>query len=64
MHDAMFVGRVERVGDLPRDRHRFGNGQRALAMRSASVGPSISSMTSAVVGGRAGSAAAPLVSMP
>ena len=50
MDDALLVRRFERLGDLPRDRQRFVERHRALrAMRSASVGPSTSSITSARV---------------
>ena len=46
--DALLVRRLERLGDLPRDRQRLVEQEsRRCAMRSASVGPSTSSMTSA-----------------
>ena len=45
---ALLVRRFERLGDLPRDRQRFVERQSGpRAMRSASVGPSTSSSTSA-----------------
>ena len=44
MDDALLVGRVERVDNLPRDASASSTG-RALTSRSASVGPSISSST-------------------
>ena len=48
MDDPLLVRGVERVGNLPRDRERFGDGIGACAaMRSASVSPSTSSSTSA-----------------
>ena len=48
MDDALLVRRIQRVGDLPRDRQRLVDrraGRRSS--RSASVGPSTSSSTSA-----------------
>ena len=49
MDDALLVRGFERFGDLPRDRERLVERKRArCAMRSASVGPSTSSITSAV----------------
>ena len=48
MNDPALVRRFERVRDLPRDRQRFVRPIRPRAMRSASVGPSTSSSTSAV----------------
>ena len=48
MDDALLVRRFERGGDLPRDRQRFVDWDAGpCAMRSASVGPSTSSITSA-----------------
>ena len=47
MNDALLVRRFERLGDLSRDRQRFVERQGPCAMRSASVGPSTSSRTSA-----------------
>ena len=47
MDDAALVRGFERVGDLSRDRQRFVQRNRPCAMRSASVGPSTSSRTSA-----------------
>ena len=47
MDDALLVRRFERLGDLPRDRQRFVDGIAPRAIRSASVGPSTSSITSA-----------------
>ena len=48
MDDALLVRGLERVGNLSRDRQRLVDGIGPRAMRSASVGPSTSSMTSAV----------------
>ena len=48
MNDALLVRRFERLGDLPGDRQRFVERDRPCAMRSASVGPSTSSITSAL----------------
>ena len=47
MDDALLVRGFERLGDLPRDRQRLVERNRPAAMRSASVGPSTSSMTRA-----------------
>ena len=47
MDDALLVRRFEGVGDLPRDGERVVHRQRLAAMRSASVSPSTSSITSA-----------------
>ena len=48
--DALLVRRLERLGDLPGDGERFIDGNRdPRAIRSASVGPSTSSMTSALI---------------
>ena len=47
MDDALLVRGLERFGDLWRDRQRVIDGNRPLPMRSASVGPSTSSITSA-----------------
>ena len=48
MDDALVVRGFERVGDLPRDRQRLVDRRSGpCAIRSASVGPSTSSMTSA-----------------
>ena len=48
MDDALLVRRFERLGDLLRDRQRLVDGNRALCDPLASVGPSTSSITSAV----------------
>ena len=49
MDDALFVRGLERFGDLPRDRQARRQSEAApRTMRSASVGPSTSSITSAV----------------
>ena len=47
MDDALLVRGVQGVRDLFGERQRFGERDRPSAMRSASVGPSTSSMTSA-----------------
>ena len=47
--DPLLVRRLERLGDLPGDRQRLVDGNRPCAIRSASVGPSTSSITSAVM---------------
>ena len=47
MDDAPLMRRLERIRNLPRDGQRLLERDRAAAMRSASVGPSTSSMTSA-----------------
>ncbi len=47
MDDPLLVRRFERVRDLLRDRQRFVDRDRPRAMRSASVAPSTSSITSA-----------------
>ena len=47
MNDAALVGGFEGVGDLPRDRSASSRGIGPSAIRSASVGPSTSSRTSA-----------------
>ena len=57
VHDAAFVRRVERVGNLPRDLQRFGQRQTArlepnALRRWSSVSPSTSSMTSACAAAR------------
>ena len=49
VNDALLVRRFERFGDLLRDRQRLVDRDRPRAMRSASVGPSTSSITSAVM---------------
>ena len=48
MDDALLVRGLERFGDLSRDWQRLVDRDWSLAMRSASVGPSTSSITSAV----------------
>ena len=48
MDDALLVRRFQRVGHLLRDGSASSTGIAALAIRSASVGPSTSSMTRAV----------------
>ena len=45
--DPLLVSRFERLGDLLRNRERVVERNRALRDRSASVGPSTSSMTNA-----------------
>ena len=47
--DARFVGRLERLGDLSRDRDRFVDRDRAAWMRSERSSPSTNSMTRNVV---------------
>ena len=48
MDDAVLVRGFERFGDLLRDRQRLvDRNRRLVAIRSASVGPSTSSITSA-----------------
>ena len=47
MDDALLVGGVERLGDLPRDVQRFVDEQWPRAIRSASVSPSTNSSTRA-----------------
>ena len=47
VNDALLVRGFERFGDLPRDRQRLSSGIGPCAIRSASVGPSTSSMTRA-----------------
>ena len=47
MDDAFLVRGFERVGNLPRDRSASSSGSGPCAMRSASVDPSTSSITSA-----------------
>ena len=49
MDDPLLVCGFERVGNLLGNGERFVDRQRPRAMRSASVGPSTSSITSAVV---------------
>ena len=48
MDDALLVRGFERLRDLPRNRQRFVERIGPCAMRSASVGPSTSSITSAL----------------
>ena len=52
MDDPLLVRRFDRLGDLRRDRQRVVDRNRPCAMRSASVGPSTSSMTRAAVPSR------------
>ncbi len=47
VNDCLFMGRLDRTRDLPGDWKRFIERYRPCAMRSASVGPSTSSRTSA-----------------
>ena len=47
MDDALVVGLFQGFGDLARDDEAFADGERTSSRRSASVGPSTSSMTSA-----------------
>ena len=47
MDDPLLMRSFERLGDLLRDRQRLIERNRSCAMRSASVGPSTSSITSA-----------------
>ena len=48
MDDPLVVRGLERLGDLPGDVERVGNPIAPRVSRSASVGPSTSSMTSAM----------------